>query len=105
MILIPRLGKLLLAGFVSTTMAGCMNEYGRNDSALYGGVLGAGAGAVVGGAVTGRTEGALAGALIGGAGGALIGDAAGRDQRYNRRYRNRNCEAYDRYGNRYRVSC
>ncbi len=66
MILIPRLGKLLLAGVVSTTMAGCMNEYGRNDSALYGGVLGAGAGAVVGGAVTGRTEGALAGALIAG---------------------------------------
>ncbi|MCZ8376581.1 MAG: glycine zipper domain-containing protein [Beijerinckiaceae bacterium] len=105
MILTPRPGKLLLAGLFATSLAGCMNEYGRNDSALYGGVLGAGAGAVVGGAVTGRTEGALAGAVIGGAGGAVIGDAAGRDRRYNRRYRQRGCEAYDSYGNRYRVSC
>lgn len=105
MILIPNMGKLLLAGMVSTTMAGCMNEYGRNERVFYGTAIGAGTGALVGGAAIGRPEGAIAGAVIGGVGGAIIGDNIGRERRYERRYRYRGCAAYDEFGNRYRVAC
>ena len=97
--------KLLLLATLAAGLSGCAGGYRTNDSALVGGVLGAGTGAIIGGAVTGRAEGALVGGAIGAVGGAVVGDAVGRDRRYsNRRYRNR-CVTYDEYGQAYRVAC
>jgi hypothetical protein len=97
MIMIPRLAKLLIAGFVATATAGCVSEYGRYDSAYYGGPG------------TGRSNGVAFGELVGGSGGVIIGDTVVRDRRYERRYnrsyRSRNCLASDRFGNSYRVAC
>lgn len=45
---------------------------------LFGGLLGAGAGAAIGGAVSGHAGGAIAGGIIGGATGAIIGNEAER---------------------------
>jgi hypothetical protein len=52
-------------------LAGCGTT--REDRAVNGALLGAGAGAVVGGLATGRAGGALAGGALGAAAGAIIG--------------------------------
>ncbi|TYC48669.1 bacteriocin [Rhodobacterales bacterium] len=75
-------------------LAGCQSD-SQTDRALVGGGLGAATGAVVGAAAGAGAGPALAGAAIGAAGGAIIGAAT----------TPKNCVAYDRYGNPYRVVC
>jgi len=87
--------KLVLLAAVGLAVAGCQSDSQR-DRALVGGGLGAATGAVIGSAIDGGgAGGAIAGALIGGAGGAVVGAAT----------TPKNCVAYDRYGNPYRVVC
>ncbi|ADZ69864.1 glycine zipper domain-containing protein [Polymorphum gilvum] len=86
--------KLAILAAVALLAAGCQADSQR-DRALVGGGLGAATGAAIG-AATGHGAGAaLAGAAIGGASGAIVGAAT----------TPRNCVAYDRYGNPYRVAC
>ncbi len=61
--------RIIIAGLVLTTLAGCGNDPGVR--ALSGGAIGAGGGAAIG-ALAGN---AGAGALIGGAAGAIGGAA------------------------------
>ncbi|WP_269581041.1 glycine zipper domain-containing protein [Roseibium sp. Sym1] len=86
--------KLVLLAAVGLALAGCQSDSSR-DRALVGGGLGAATGAAIGAAATGDVGGALVGAAIGGAGGAIVGGAT----------TPKNCVAYDRYGNPYRVAC
>lgn len=86
--------KLLLIAASATFLAGCQSDSQR-DRALVGGGLGAATGAVIGAAAGNGVGPALAGAAIGAAGGAIIGSAT----------TPKNCVAYDRYGNPYRVAC
>lgn len=86
--------KLVLLAAVGLALAGCQSDSQR-DRALVGGGLGAATGAAIGAAAGGDAGSAIAGALIGGAGGAIIGSAT----------TPKNCVAYDRYGNPYRVAC
>jgi osmotically inducible lipoprotein OsmB len=85
--------KVMALAVILPLTAACGST--ANDRAVTGGLLGAGAGAVIGGVASGTAGGALAGAAIGGVGGAVIGHAT--TPHY--------CYAYNRYGNRYRVSC
>lgn len=85
--------KLMLLPLMLPLLA--CNPNNSTDRAVAGGALGAGAGAIIGGVASGTAGGALAGAAIGGVGGAIVGHAT----------TPRNCYAYDRYGNRIRVSC
>ncbi len=64
-------GSVLAILLMAASLGGC-SEYNREDRALGGGLIGAGAGALIGGAAGGG-RGALAGAAIGGIGGAIIG--------------------------------
>ncbi|MEC9404424.1 MAG: glycine zipper domain-containing protein [Pseudomonadota bacterium] len=86
--------KLLLIAASAAFLAGCQSDSQR-DRALVGGGLGAATGAVIGAAAGHGVAPALAGAAIGAAGGAIIGSAT----------TPKNCVAYDRYGNPYRVAC
>ena len=87
--------KLFLLGATALLLTACQSDSQR-DRALVGGGLGAATGAVVGSAIDGGgAGGAIAGAVIGGAGGAILGSAT----------TPKNCVAYDRYGNPYRVAC
>jgi hypothetical protein len=88
------LKKLVLLAGITLALAGCQSDSSR-DRALVGGGLGAATGAAIGAAATGDVGGALVGAAIGGAGGAIVGGAT----------TPKNCVAYDRYGNPYRVAC
>ncbi|GAB4520491.1 MAG: hypothetical protein Tsb0019_21470 [Roseibium sp.] len=88
------MNRLVLVAAVAALLAGCQSDSQR-DRALVGGGLGAATGAIVGAAAGNGAGPALAGAAIGAAGGALIGAAT----------TPRNCVAYDRYGNPYRVAC
>jgi hypothetical protein len=62
--------KIIACVLVAGSIAACT---AREERALGGGLIGAGAGAVIGGLASGTTGGALAGAAIGGVGGAIIG--------------------------------
>jgi uncharacterized membrane protein len=86
--------KLVLLAAVGLALAGCQSDSQR-DRALVGGGLGAATGAAIGAAATGDVGGALVGGAIGAAGGAIVGGAT----------TPKNCVAYDRYGNPYRVAC
>ncbi len=86
--------KLVLLAAFGLALAGCQSDSQR-DRALVGGGLGAATGAAIGAAAGGDAGSAIAGALIGGAGGAIVGSAT----------TPKNCVAYDRYGNPYRVAC
>ncbi|MEC9472968.1 MAG: bacteriocin [Pseudomonadota bacterium] len=86
--------KLLLIAASAAFLAGCQSDSQR-DRALVGGGLGAATGGVFGAAAGNGVGPALAGAAIGAAGGAIIGSAT----------TPKNCVAYDRYGNPYRVAC
>lgn len=78
--------KLIVIGAIALALGACATE--RENRALVGGAVGAGAGAAIGAATTGTAGGALAGAAIGGAGGAVIG--ASTAPQY--------CRGYDRSG-------
>ncbi len=86
--------KFVLLAAIGLAVAGCQSD-SQTDRALIGGGLGAATGAAIGAAATGDVGGALVGAAIGGAGGAVVGAAT----------TPKNCVAYDRYGNPYRVAC
>jgi hypothetical protein len=87
--------RLFIVAATAALLAGCQSDSQR-DRALVGGGLGAATGAVVGSAIDGGgAGGAIAGAIIGGVGGAAVGAAT----------TPKNCVAYDRYGNPYRVVC
>lgn len=86
--------KIILIAAATLALAGCQSDSSR-DRALVGGGLGAATGAAIGAAATGDVGGALVGAAIGGAGGAIVGGAT----------TPKNCVAYDRNGNPYRVAC
>lgn len=86
--------KLFLVAVAAALLAGCQSDSTR-DRALVGGGLGAATGAIIGAAAGNGAGPALAGAAIGAVGGGLIGAAT----------TPRNCVAYDRYGNPYRVAC
>lgn len=62
--------KLMLVGACALMLGACTQ---REERAVAGGAIGAGAGALIGGLATGTAGGALAGAAIGGVGGAIIG--------------------------------
>jgi len=86
--------KLFLIAAAAALLAGCQSSSQR-DRALVGGGLGAATGAVIGAAAGNGAGPALAGAAIGAAGGAVVGAATAP----------KNCVAYDRNGNPYRVVC
>ncbi|GGB36389.1 hypothetical protein GCM10011316_05680 [Roseibium aquae] len=86
--------KILLIAASGLLLTACQSDSQR-DRALVGGGLGAATGAAIGAAAGGDVGSALAGAAIGGAGGAIAGSAT----------TPRNCVAYDRNGNPYRVAC
>lgn len=86
--------KLLAISAACLFLAACQSDSQR-DRALVGGGLGAATGAAIGAAATGDVGGALVGGVIGAAGGAIVGSAT----------TPKNCVAYDRYGNPYRVAC
>ncbi|MEL7528678.1 MAG: lipoprotein [Pseudomonadota bacterium] len=86
--------KLFFVAAAAALLAGCQSD-SQTDRALVGGGLGAATGAIIGAAAGGGVGPALAGAAIGGAGGAIVGAAT----------TPKNCVAYDRYGNPYRVVC
>lgn len=88
------LKKMMFVGAVALTVAGCQTN-SSEDRALAGAGIGAATGAVVGAAATGTAGGAATGAVAGAAGGAIIGAAT----------TPRDCYAYNRYGERYRVAC
>jgi osmotically inducible lipoprotein OsmB len=90
--------NIIACMLVAGSMAACT---AREERAVGGGLIGAGAGAVIGGLASGTTGGALAGAAIGGVGGAIIGASTTPGRRYARRW----CRGYDGYGNRVRVAC
>lgn len=73
--------RLYLIAAAAVFLAGCQSD-SQTDRALVGGGLGAATGAIIG-------------AAIGAAGGAIVGAAT----------TPKNCVAYDRYGNPYRVAC
>lgn len=85
--------KLLILGLIAVGLAACGPT--RQDRAVTGGLVGAGAGALIGGAATGRAGGAIAGGLIGGAAGAVIGANSGPQW----------CEGVDRRGRVYQYRC
>lgn len=85
---------VLLLAAAAAFLAGCQSDSQR-DRALVGGGLGAATGAIIGAAAGNGAGPALAGAAIGAAGGAIVGAAT----------TPKNCVAYDRYGNPYRVVC
>lgn len=62
--------KLVIVGAAALMLGACS---AREERAVAGGAIGAGAGALIGGLATGTAGGALAGAAIGGVGGAIIG--------------------------------
>ena len=87
--------RLILVAAAGLLLTVCQSDSQR-DRALVGGGLGAATGAVVGSAIDGGgAGGAIAGAVIGGVGGAVVGSAT----------TPKNCVAYDRNGNPYRVAC
>ncbi|GGB36382.1 hypothetical protein GCM10011316_05670 [Roseibium aquae] len=86
--------KLFLVAATAVLLAGCQSDSQR-DRALIGGGLGATTGAIIGAAAGNGVGPALAGAAIGAAGGAIVGSAT----------TPKNCVAYDRNGNPYRVAC
>ncbi len=86
--------KLCLIVATAALLAGCQSD-SKTDRALVGGGLGAATGAVIGAAAGNGVGPALAGAAIGAAGGAIVGAAT----------TPKNCVAYDRNGNPYRVAC
>jgi len=88
------MNKLLLVAATALLLAGCQSDSQR-DRALVGGGLGAATGAAIGAAAGNGVGPALAGAAIGAAGGAIVGSAT----------TPKNCVAYDRNGNPYRVAC
>lgn len=86
--------KLIIVAATGLLLAACQSDSQR-DRALVGGGLGAATGAAIGAATGNGVGGALVGAAIGGAGGAIVGSAT----------TPKNCVAYDRNGNPYRVAC
>ena len=86
--------KLVLLVAVAGLVAGCQSS-SQQDRALVGGGLGAATGAVIGAAAGNGAGPALVGAAIGAAGGAAIGAATAP----------KDCIAYDRNGNPFRVVC
>ena len=86
--------QLILVAAAGILLAGCQSS-GQRDRALVGGGLGAATGAIIGAAAGNGVGPALAGAAIGAAGGAIIGSATAP----------KDCVAYDRNGNPYRVVC
>lgn len=86
--------QIVLVAFAAVLLAGCQSD-SQTDRALVGGGLGAATGAIVGAAAGAGAGPVLAGAAIGAAGGAIIGAAT----------TPKNCRAYDRWGNVYRVAC
>jgi hypothetical protein len=70
-----KLGKLVIAGVIFASLAGCSGEplTTREKGTLLGGAVGAGGGALIGSAVGAPG----AGAAIGGVGGAVAGYAIG----------------------------
>ncbi|POF28617.1 lipoprotein [Roseibium marinum] len=86
--------KILMITAAAALLAGCQSDSQR-DRALVGGGLGAATGAIIGAAAGGGVGPALVGAAIGGAGGAIVGGATAP----------KNCVAYDRNGNPFRVAC
>ncbi|EFO30863.1 17 kDa surface antigen-like protein [Roseibium sp. TrichSKD4] len=86
--------KVILAAAAGLLLTACQSDSQR-DRALVGGGLGAATGAVIGAATGNGVGPALAGAAIGAAGGAIVGSATAP----------KNCVAYDRNGNPYRVVC
>ncbi|WP_020185211.1 glycine zipper domain-containing protein [Methylopila sp. 73B] len=94
-----KIATLTLVTAMGLGLAACGET--RNERALSGGLIGAGAGAVVGSAVSGgRASGALVGGALGAAGGAVVG-ANTRPERRSREV----CYGTNRYGERYRVPC
>jgi hypothetical protein len=63
----------IAAAALALLLTGC--ETARQDRALTGGLIGAGAGAAIGGIASRSVGGALVGGVIGGAAGAIIADA------------------------------
>ena len=63
----------IAAAALALLLTGC--ETARQDRALTGGLIGAGAGAAIGGIAGRSVGGALVGGVIGGAAGAIIADA------------------------------
>ncbi|KZM48126.1 bacteriocin [Labrenzia sp. OB1] len=86
--------KILMIAATAALLAGCQSQ-SQTDRALVGGGLGAATGAIIGAAAGGGVGPALVGAAIGGAGGAIVGGATAP----------KNCVAYDRNGNPFRVAC
>ncbi|WP_299817214.1 lipoprotein [uncultured Roseibium sp.] len=86
--------KILMIAAAAALLAGCQSQ-SQTDRALVGGGLGAATGAIIGAAAGGGVGPALVGAAIGGAGGAIVGGATAP----------KNCVAYDRNGNPFRVAC
>lgn len=87
------LKKALVLGTLALGLAACGST--REDRALTGGLIGAGAGAAIGGAASNSVGGAVAGGVIGGAAGAIIGAETAP----------RWCRGVDRYGRSYRYRC
>jgi len=88
--------KLIVLALVAFGLAACGAT--RQDRAVTGGLIGAGAGAAIGAAATGSAGGAVAGGLLGGAAGAVIGANTGHDH-YRR------CVGRDEYGRRVYYRC
>ncbi|HVV95166.1 MAG TPA: cell envelope biogenesis protein OmpA [Hyphomicrobiales bacterium] len=76
----------------------------REDRAVSGGLIGAGAGAAIGAAATGTAGGAIAGAALGGVTGAVIGANTG-PYYYENGHRYRRCIGRDEYGRRVYYRC
>ena len=91
--------KLFVLALVAVGLAACGAT--RQDRAVTGGLIGAGAGAAIGAVATGTAGGAIAGGVLGGAAGAIIGGNTGG----HHHYRGRRCVGHDRYGNRVYYRC
>jgi hypothetical protein len=88
---------IVLAVLATTAVALAACGPTREDRAVTGGLIGAGAGAAIGAAATGTAGGAVAGAALGGVTGAVIGANTG--PRYHR------CVGRDQYGRRVYYRC
>jgi hypothetical protein len=95
--------KLIVLALVAIGLAACGPT--REDRAVGGGLIGAGAGAAIGAAATGTAGGALAGAAIGGVTGAVIGANTAPSYYYEHGHRYRRCVGRDHYGNRVYYRC
>jgi len=87
--------KFIVLALLAVGLAACGST--REDRALTGGLIGAGAGAAIGGVATGTAGGAVAGGVLGGAAGAVIGASTA--------HRHHRCVGHDRYGRRVYYRC